>query len=78
VTSILHSGLNKGKRHQVHLSADIQTARKVGQRKGKPVVFRVEALKMHERGLPFFVSENGVWLTDHVPVEYLIAYLESR
>ena len=35
--SILAGGLNKGRRHHVHLSKDVETARKVGARRGKPV-----------------------------------------
>ncbi len=69
--SILTDGLNKGKRHHVHLSSDLETARKVGARRGKPVLLRVHAGAMHRAGIPFFVSANGVWLTDTVPVRYL-------
>ncbi len=69
--SILVEGLKKGKRHHVHLSADIETARKVGARRGKPVILKVDAGRMHAQGVPFFVSANGVWLTDAVPAEFL-------
>ncbi len=69
--SILRHGLIKGKRHHVHLSSAEATARAVGQRHGSPVVLRVRAGRMQRDGHAFFVSENGVWLTDHVPVEYL-------
>jgi len=71
LTSILAQGLQKGKRHHVHLSADIDTARKVGARRGKPVILQVDARRMHERGFVFFQSVNGVWLTDAVPVAFL-------
>lgn len=71
IDSILSTGLNKGNRHQVHLSADINTAISVGKRHGKPVVLQVTAKKMHSDGYAFFVSENNVWLTDNVPVEYI-------
>ena len=69
--SILKSGLVKRQRHHVHLSADTDTALKVGQRHGKPVVFEVMSGLMHEKGMVFYCSENGVWLTDHVPPDYL-------
>ncbi len=69
--SILRQGLLKGKRHHVHLSADEATAETVGRRHGQPVVLRIEAGGMHAGGYAFYVSENGVWLTDHVPVEYV-------
>jgi putative RNA 2'-phosphotransferase len=71
---IKEQGLLKGKRHHVHLSADIETATKVGQRHGKPVVLPVDAEKMQQDGFTFYLSTNGVWLTEHVPVPYLMFY----
>jgi putative RNA 2'-phosphotransferase len=71
VNSILQTGLDKRQRHHVHLSADIETATKVGQRHGKPFIFKVLAAAMHREGFTFFLSDNGVWLTDNVPVQYL-------
>jgi putative RNA 2'-phosphotransferase len=64
-------GLKKGKRHHVHLSADVETARKVGARRGKPIILQIAAGKMHEQGIAFFLSANGVWLTDAVPAVFL-------
>ena len=55
----------------VHLSRDEATALKVGKRHGKPVVLKVNAGKMQQDGFRFFLSKNGVWLTDKVPVSYL-------
>jgi putative RNA 2'-phosphotransferase len=69
--SILAEGLNKGKRHHVHLSKDTETARKVGARRGKAVVLKVDAGGMYRDGCKFFLSANGVWLTDSVPCSYL-------
>lgn len=69
--AIVKEGLKKGKRHHVHLSKDIETAMKVGQRHGKPVVFEVMAKEMYDEGCVFFVSENGVWLTESVPARFL-------
>lgn len=71
VQSILDTGLDKGNRQQVHLSADFETAIKVGQRHGKPFVFKVLAEKMYNDNFEFFISDNGVWLTDNVPTKYL-------
>jgi putative RNA 2'-phosphotransferase len=71
VTIIQKEGLKKGKRHHVHLSADVETARAVGTRYGKPVVFVVDAAAMQQEGFVFYLSENGVWLTDAVPARYL-------
>ncbi|HZF37619.1 MAG TPA: RNA 2'-phosphotransferase [Blastocatellia bacterium] len=72
LTSIKQQGLIKGKRHHVHLSADADVAAKVGQRHGRPVVLRVNAGQMHRDGFVFYLSANGVWLTEHAPVQYLV------
>lgn len=71
VESILTQGLRKMSRHHVHLSSDRETARKVGSRHGIPVVFQVDAATMSNDGYPFYCSENGVWLVDRVPPQYL-------
>jgi putative RNA 2'-phosphotransferase len=71
VDSILINGLEKRSRQHVHLSADITTARTVGQRHGKPRIFLVDAAGMYRDGCIFYLSDNGVWLTDMVPVQYL-------
>lgn len=70
--SIKEQGLIKGARHHVHLSPDRATAMKVGERRGKPVIIEVDATRMHADGLTFYRSENGVWLTEQVPVKYLV------
>jgi putative RNA 2'-phosphotransferase len=69
--AIFSGGLNPGRRHQVHLSLDSDTVERVGQRHGKPVVLRVEARRMFEDGFLFYCADNGVWLTDKVPADYL-------
>lgn len=71
VESILVQGLLKQSRHHVHLSADPQTAIKVGQRHGKPVVLKIDSGKMHAQGISFYLSDNGVWLCEHVAPEFL-------
>ncbi len=71
VPSILDEGLKKMSRQYVHLSGDEETALKVGVRHGKPHIFRVLSGEMHRQGYKFYCSENGVWLTDSVPPEFL-------
>lgn len=71
VEAILREGLRKMSRHHVHLSTDVTTAKKVGMRHGRPVIFTVDAAAMHEEGYTFYCSENGVWLVDNVPPKYL-------
>ena len=68
---IREHGLRRGRRHHVHLSATRELAEAVGRRRGKPVVLEVDAAGMAERGHEFFRAENGVWLTSHVPPEFL-------
>ena len=69
--SISAKGLISGNRNHVHLSRDIDTAIKVGVRHGSVCVLTVNAEKMSDDGLAFYVSKNGVWLTDHMPVRYI-------
>lgn len=71
VPSILKTGLHKMSRHHVHLSKEIETARTVGARHGRPVVFTVDAKAMQQAGSVFYCSDNGVWLVDKVLPEYL-------
>lgn len=76
VESILAEGLRRGSRHDVHLSADVATAERVGARRGRFAVLEVAAGAMHRDGYVFRVSGNGVWLTGQVPARYL-SRLES-
>jgi len=69
--AIRAEGLRPMNRHAVHLSADRETATRVGARRGRPVVLSVDAGAMQRDGHVFRVSENGVWLTEAVPVRYL-------
>ena len=68
---IFAEGLKKMARHHVHLSADTDTAHKVGARYGKPVILEIDTAKMLEEGFKFYVSANGVWLVDAVPRQFL-------
>jgi putative RNA 2'-phosphotransferase len=65
-------GLVKQSRQFVHLSDNAETARTVGQRHGDAVVLEVAAKNMHNFGYCFYLSENGVWLTDTVPMQFLM------
>ena len=69
--SIQLEGLKKMNRHHVHLSKDEDTAAKVGVRHGKLQILTVDSKAMVEAGHLFYVSENGVWLTDYVPPQFL-------
>lgn len=71
VESIRRTGLNKGERHHVHLSLNPETAIKVGQRRGKPVVLTIASGDMHRAGHVFYRSANNVWLVECVPAEFI-------
>lgn len=68
---IMCDGLKPMGRLYVHLSKDIDTAIKVGQRHGKPVVLEVHSGEMYRNGIKFYLSENGVWLVKSVETKYL-------
>jgi putative RNA 2'-phosphotransferase len=70
---ILRDGLKPGARHDVHLSPDEATARRVGARRGRPVILVIDAVAMHHDGHVFRIADNGVWLIPHVPPRYLRA-----
>jgi putative RNA 2'-phosphotransferase len=67
---LIAEGIKKMSRQHVHLSKDVKTAIEVGRRHGPPVVLEVFARMMHADGHKFYLSTNGVWLTDHVPSKY--------
>lgn len=71
VDAIHQQGLLAGSRQYVHLSADEITATAVGKRHGKPVVLKIDARLMHEKGNKFYQADNGVWLTKTVPVSFI-------
>jgi putative RNA 2'-phosphotransferase len=71
VDSIKKSGIDRRKRHHVHLSKDIETATKVGQRHGDAIVLKIDCESMKNDGFEFFETDNKVWLVDRVPVKYI-------
>jgi putative RNA 2'-phosphotransferase len=71
LAAIEREGLLPMRRHAVHLSVDVETARRVGSRRGRPVILAVAAAAMAARGYRFTVSENKVWLVSSVPAEFL-------
>ena len=75
--AILKEGLQKMQRHHVHLSADQSTAIKVGERRGEPIILEIKAGELFSAGYKFFLSDNGVWLTDLVLVNFII-HIKSK
>jgi len=78
-SAIMAEGLSKGRRHHVHLSIDRETAEQVAARRtGESLIFEVDACAMQAAGAEFFLSENGVWLTDAVPPKFLTSSSEPE
>ena len=71
IAQIREQGLLPLSRQYVHLSSDEDTAIQVGQRYGKPVLLKIKAVDMYKRGFTFYQADNGVWLTEHVPYEFI-------
>lgn len=69
--SILSKGINKMKRHHVHLSQDIKTALQVGERHGISAILKINSREMAKEGFDFFLSKNKVWLTEFVPLQFI-------
>jgi putative RNA 2'-phosphotransferase len=68
---IRSKGLLKMKRHHVHMSPDVETASNVGSRRGKPIILKIAAKRLQETGMKFYVTENNVWLAEHIPSEFI-------
>nr|WP_198151548.1 RNA 2'-phosphotransferase [Kibdelosporangium sp. MJ126-NF4] len=64
-------GLKPMARNDVHLSSDVETAERVGARRGKPIILTVQAKAMHDEGHEFRLTVNGVWLVAEVPPRFL-------
>lgn len=71
IASIQEKGILKMNRHHVHLSKDKNTASQVGSRHGRTVVLTIHSGQMYKDGIQFYVSDNGVWLTDYVDIKYI-------
>lgn len=70
--AILSEGLKPMTRHNVHLSPDLETATRVGSRRGNPVILQVAAREMAREGSLFRLTSNGVWLADTVPPRFIV------
>lgn len=70
--SIRQFGLIKKSRNFVHLSSEKSMAEKVGARHGKSVILAICAGQMAKDGYEFYQSSSGIWLTEKVPVDYIV------
>lgn len=69
--SIMTEGIKKMNREYVHLSSDLETAKKVGSRHGKCIIFELDIEQMNKDNIEFYLSDNKVWLTNFVDKKYL-------
>lgn len=68
---IMKMGLLPQRRHHVHLSKDVETAKQVGSRHGKVVVLELDCQAMIADGVVFYLADNDVYLVDKVDAKYL-------
>ena len=72
IESIKQNGLLPMSRQYVHLSADIDTATKVGLRRdNSPCILEIDAKKAYEDGIVFYHGNEKVWLADNIPPHYI-------
>ena len=69
--AIFTEGLRHMDREHVHLSADTDFASLAGARHGKLVLLVVDSEQAHKDEYEFYDAGHGVWLTKHVPPQYL-------
>ncbi len=75
--NIMSEGLRPMSRQYVHLSGDVETAKKVGTRHGgKLEILLIHAKEAWENGQKFYQAENGVWLTNQLPWSYIEQYYD--
>lgn len=70
--SIMKDGLLPMNRQYVHLSADQETAIKVGKRHDShPIILRINAIEAYRNGIHFYLGNETVWLSDSIPIQYI-------
>lgn len=65
-------GLKPMCRQYVHLSADLDTALRVGSRKAKePTILEIASGHAYRAGIAFYHGNEVVWLADNVPAQFV-------
>ena len=70
ILGIQKTGIQRMKRHHVHLTDDLNTASSVGLRHGSEVIIEIDTTNMVKDKIEFLQSDNGVWLTNFVDIKY--------
>ena len=71
VSDINKYGILPKSRLYVHLTDSIEVAKATGVRHGELVIYEINAKKMYEKDIKFYLSVNNVWLTKRVEKEYI-------
>lgn len=71
VSSILSTGLKPMGRQYVHLTTNMELAKRVGCRRGKPVIIKVNSAAAYNHGVKFYRANDAFWLVDDLPASYL-------
>jgi putative RNA 2'-phosphotransferase len=72
LATIHRQGLCPMERQYVHLSPDSETAARVGARHDEqPVILTVRAAEAHAAGVVFHQADDAVYLSKHVPAEFV-------
>lgn len=80
---IVVTGISRMSRTHVHLTEHVSEAIEVGKRHTKGiaedvVVLSVHAQEMSDEGHKFYVSQNKVWLVEHVPGEFVYRFTDHQ
>lgn len=75
ISSILEEGLEAKSRQYVHLSQDIETAIKVGERRDKtPIILVINSEQASKDGIKFYPGNEKIWLSEKIPSNYIHIY----
>jgi len=72
VEKIKVEGLTCMTRQHVHLATTPEEALEAGRLKAKdPIILNIDAHRAYESGVPFYKSNDQIWLAEKVPPEYI-------
>lgn len=71
VAKILLEGIKPMGRNYVHLSEGVEFASLAGKRRGELIILKVDTVEATVNHVKFYIANNGVWLSDYVPPQYL-------
>jgi putative RNA 2'-phosphotransferase len=74
INKILDEGIKPMGRKYVHLSDTLEFATLAGKRRGELVILEVDTVRALDNNVKFYVANNGVWLADYVPPQYLSVF----